>query len=33
MWAPAAASPDSDEAKNGARIGLTGINIDIKEDL
>ena len=27
------AHPDSDEAKNGARIGLTGANIDIKEDI
>ena len=27
------AHPDSDEAKNGAHIGLTGANIDIKEDI
>lgn len=27
------AHPESDEAKNGAHIGLTGANIDIKEDL
>ncbi len=27
------AHPDSKEAKNGAHIGLAGINIDIKEDL
>lgn len=27
------AHPDSNEAKNGAHIGLRGINIDIKEDL
>ncbi len=27
------AHPDSDEAKNGAHIGLTGTNIDIKEDI
>ena len=27
------AHPDSNEAKNGARVGLAGINIDIKEDL
>ena len=27
------AHPDSDEAKNGALIGLTGANIDIKEDI
>ena len=25
--------PDSDEAKNGAKVGLTGINIDIANDL
>lgn len=25
--------PDSDEARNGARVGLTGINIDIANDL
>lgn len=27
------AHPDSNEAKNGAHIGLRGINIDIKEDI
>lgn len=27
------AHPDSNEAKNGAHIGLRGVNIDIKEDL
>ena len=27
------AHPESDEAKNGAHIGLRGLNIDIKEDL
>ena len=27
------AHPESEEAKNGAHIGLTGLNIDIKEDL
>ena len=27
------AHPDSKEAKNGAHIGLRGVNIDIKEDL
>ena len=27
------AHPDSNEAKNGAHIGLAGVNIDIKEDL
>ncbi len=27
------AHPESDEAKNGALIGLTGVNIDIKEDI
>ena len=27
------AHPDSDEAKNGAHIGLSGENIDIKEDV
>ena len=27
------AHPDSNEAKNGAHIGLSGLNIDIKEDL
>ena len=27
------AHPDSNEAKNGAHIGLRGLNIDIKEDL
>ena len=27
------AHPDSNEAKNGAHIGLKGLNIDIKEDL
>ncbi len=27
------AHPDSNEAKNGAHIGLCGINIDIKEDI
>ncbi len=27
------AHPDSKEAKNGAHIGLAGVNIDIKEDL
>ncbi len=27
------AHPDSKEAKNGAHIGLSGLNIDIKEDL
>ncbi len=27
------AHPDSQEAKDGAHIGLTGVNIDIKEDL
>lgn len=27
------AHPDSQEAKNGAHIGLKGVNIDIKEDL
>ncbi len=27
------AHPDSDEAKNGAHIGLRGINIDIEEDI
>ena len=26
------AHPDSNEAKNGAHIGLRGMNIDIKED-
>lgn len=26
------AHPDSNEAKNGAHIGLRGVNIDIKED-
>ena len=25
--------PDSDEARNGARVGLTGINLDIANDL
>lgn len=25
--------PDSDEARNGAKVGLTGINIDIANDL
>ena len=27
------AHPESAEAKNGAHVGLTGVNIDIKEDL
>ena len=27
------AHPDSNEAKTGAHIGLTGVNIDIKEDI
>ena len=27
------AHPESDEAKNGAHVGLRGLNIDIKEDL
>ncbi len=27
------AHPDSNEAKNGAHIGLSGLNIDIKEDI
>nr|MBQ1578504.1 DUF4867 family protein [Oscillospiraceae bacterium] len=27
------AHPDSKEAKNGAHIGLRGVNINIKEDL
>ena len=27
------AHPDANEAKNGAHIGLSGVNIDIKEDL
>ena len=27
------AHPDSKEAKNGAHIGLRGLNIDIKEDI
>ena len=27
------AHPESDEAKNGAHIGLSGLNIDIKEDI
>ena len=27
------AHPESNEAKNGAHIGLKGLNIDIKEDL
>ena len=27
------AHPESKEAKNGAHIGLSGVNINIKEDL
>ena len=27
------AHPESKEAKNGAHVGLAGLNIDIKEDL